>query len=85
MALSPILLALVLIAPFALVLLSSDRSRKRLPLPPGPPGLPIIGNLLDIPRSREWLKYAEWSRQYGKLAINSLLVETVFCLIVDLL
>jgi hypothetical protein len=39
--------------------------RPRLPLPPGPKGLPLIGNLLDIPKDKPWETYNEWSKQYG--------------------
>ena len=39
--------------------------RARLPLPPGPKPLPIIGNLLDFPKHHEWLTYNEWSKIYG--------------------
>jgi hypothetical protein len=39
--------------------------RKGLPLPPGPRGLPFIGNALDLPPSQSWLTYAKWSKQYG--------------------
>jgi len=39
--------------------------RKRLPLPPGPKGLPILGNTYDVPRSREWLAYERWARDFN--------------------
>ena len=34
-------------------------------LPPGPKGWPILGNVLDIPSKFQWLKYTEWTKQYG--------------------
>ncbi|SJL09788.1 related to cytochrome P450 CYP2 subfamily [Armillaria ostoyae] len=45
-------------------LLSSIR-RRRLPLPPGPKGLPLIGNLWDVPAEYPWLAYAQWAATYG--------------------
>lgn len=36
------------------------------PPPPGPRPLPIIGNLLDVPISRAWLKLSEWAMEYGR-------------------
>lgn len=39
--------------------------RKRLPLPPGPPGLPILGNIYDVPKTHEWLAYQQWARDFG--------------------
>ena len=36
-----------------------------LPLPPGPKGLPIIGNLLDVPTMSPWKTFHEWSKLYG--------------------
>ncbi|KAI9443652.1 cytochrome P450 [Lactarius indigo] len=35
-------------------------------LPPGPRGYPIIGNVLEL-RSKQWLKFTEWRKQYGDL------------------
>ena len=35
------------------------------PHPPGPKGLPLLGNMLDMPTSHEWLKAAEWKKVYG--------------------
>lgn len=36
------------------------------PLPPGPKGLPLIGNVLDMPRSHEWLTFSKWAEKWGK-------------------
>lgn len=35
------------------------------PLPPGPAGLPLIGNLLDMPSDSDWLTFAKWGELYG--------------------
>lgn len=40
---------------------------KGLPLPPGPKGYPLIGNLFDLPVNKAWLVYDEWSKTYGDL------------------
>lgn len=37
-----------------------------LPLPPGPPGQFLIGNLKDMPVKDPWLTYTEWSKKYGQ-------------------
>ena len=43
-----------------------------LPLPPGPPRLPIVGNLFGIKDlGAQWLTYAEWSKKYGRCPLSS--------------
>ncbi|KAI5246852.1 cytochrome P450 [Aureobasidium subglaciale] len=35
--------------------------------PPGPPTLPIIGNLHQIPSKNEYLQFTKWAKQYGPI------------------
>jgi hypothetical protein len=55
----------VLIGFFVWRQLSSRAQRRGRPLPPGPPGWPIIGNVLDVPSRDAHVKYAELSKKYG--------------------
>lgn len=41
------------------------RPRRNAPFPPGPKGLPLAGNLLDMPSEKEWLTFAKWGEIYG--------------------
>ncbi|KAH8110331.1 cytochrome P450 [Phellopilus nigrolimitatus] len=43
------------------------RKSEILPFPPGPSPWPLLGNLLDMPRTREWETITEWSRIYGEV------------------
>ena len=50
-----------------------DGNANRLPLPPGPKGYPLIGNLFDMPADKPWVVYDEWRKTYGKtFIINAL-------------
>jgi len=42
----------------------NDRKQPKLP---GPPGLPFVGNMFQLPKKRPWVKLAEWSREYGPI------------------
>lgn len=54
----------LLVSVTLLVYYAHVRRMKRSQLPPGPPQLPIIGNLLDMPTEYPWVKYREWGQQY---------------------
>ena len=43
-----------------------NRNPKSLPLPPGPKGYPLIGNLFDMPASKPWILYDAWCKTYGE-------------------
>ncbi|CAL1706603.1 unnamed protein product [Somion occarium] len=36
-------------------------------LPPGPPTLPLLGNLHPFPKTRTYLKFTEWAKVYGEI------------------
>ena len=46
-----------------------DGNPNGLPLPPGPKGYPLIGNIFDMPIYKPWIVYDEWRKTYGKTFI----------------
>ncbi|KAH8898394.1 cytochrome P450 [Thozetella sp. PMI_491] len=55
----------------ALWLVSSYARRRRLPPGsrplPGPWGLPYIGRVHDVPEEASWMKFYEWSKEFGPI------------------
>ncbi|KAI9432056.1 cytochrome P450 [Lactarius indigo] len=64
------LLVAVVVGFSGLVLLVTRAGKRRLPYPPGPKRLPIIGNLFSIPSREEWVTYRKWSEEFGSDVIH---------------
>ncbi|KAH9011824.1 cytochrome P450 [Lactarius hengduanensis] len=59
------------------ILLHSIRRRQRaLPFPPGPKGLPIVGNVLDMPSRNQWLTYRKWGKQHDSDIVHATALGT---------
>ncbi len=58
----------LLVVALAFLVFSTIYSRgkqKKLPFPPGPKRLPVVGNLFDMPAGAEWITYERWGKLYG--------------------
>ncbi|TKA72550.1 hypothetical protein B0A55_07757, partial [Friedmanniomyces simplex] len=79
---TPILLIVTSTLTLLLYLHFTNRKRPSLPVnsqvPIGPPGKPLVGNLLEIPPYHSWFKFTEWSKQYGPLYRLNLAGQTHF-------
>jgi hypothetical protein len=59
----------------------SRTGRRPKNYPPGPPTLPLIGNLHQIPRRKRHLQYEKWAREYGP--IYSLMLGTKVMIVLN--
>ncbi|UQC88663.1 uncharacterized protein CLUP02_14188 [Colletotrichum lupini] len=57
------------------IIFNRIQQRHRGPLPPGPRGLPFLGNILDLPPSGtlEWVHWQKHKEQYGPITSVSVL------------
>ncbi|TFK48755.1 cytochrome P450 [Heliocybe sulcata] len=63
----PVLLAAIV------SLLVKSLYRPKVPHPPGPKGLPVVGNVLDMPSVHPWETITKWGRTWGDIVYVNLL------------
>lgn len=56
----------LLVASLAVTYLWLTRKHRGLPLPPGPKGWPLIGNVFDMPMIRSWEVYHKWCKEFSE-------------------
>ena len=65
--LTSLVVVLVAIVAWAIYSQFSDRHA-----PPGPPRLPLLGNVLQMPRQMQFMRFSEWSQIYGMCSYHSM-------------
>lgn len=68
-----------LLASSSLLSSLSFKSAPRLPLPPGPKGLPLVGNVADLPTpgTQEWMHWRKHKDLYGPISSVTVLGQTI--------
>ena len=79
MAFSPTIGTILVLIPAILACAWLSRRKNSMPLPPGPKGLPFVGNVMDLPppgmpEYQHWIKHKD---QYGPLSSVTVLGQTM--------
>jgi len=48
------------------VYLGRQEKGSSAPLPPGPKGLPFLGNVADLPQTQPWITFSKFGEKYGE-------------------
>jgi hypothetical protein len=59
-------LAPVVLTGLLVIFVRFNKSDSPIPFPPGPRGLPFIGNALDMPSLYPWEIFSEWGKKWGE-------------------
>ncbi|KAF7762119.1 hypothetical protein Agabi119p4_8712 [Agaricus bisporus var. burnettii] len=57
-----------------------NRRKDTVPLPPGPKKRFLLGNLLDMPTSKEWTTFAAWGGKWGNMVSVSVFGQQMIIL-----
>ncbi|KAI0066611.1 cytochrome P450 [Artomyces pyxidatus] len=79
MAYTPSLVDLLAYTTLVIVIIALEKRRRQKGrvYPPGPRPLPLIGNLLDVPKEHQWFTFTEWARKYGEIVYAHVLGKTI--------
>ena len=50
-------------------------NRRRSKVPPGPPAMPVIGNLMQMPNELAYITFNDWARKYS--AYHSFILTSI--------
>jgi len=62
---TPVLALFVALGAVCTICFVRNKKPERLPFPPGPKPLPVIGNLRDLPFKDEAATYNIWAKEHG--------------------